>query len=240
MKDNRLLHILLLLLCAAVAAHFGLAFGALALGLALLGLRESSPHRPRADGKLEDLHTHILRRTFGPVKERRYTEPKTVSAVANPKVPKPKPPKPRRRLTVLDGYNLIYAWEPLAAEAKFSLERARDTLMDILADYAAFTKTELLLVFDAYLVKDGMGSEFVRNGVRVVYTKQNQTADAYIEKITHDLGPDYSIRVVTGDYLLQISALTAGVSRMTSGEFISEVNRVGREITDFIRRLEQS
>ena len=68
MKDNRLLHILLLLLCAAVAAHFGLAFGALALGLALLGLRESSPHRPRADGKMEDLHTHILRRTFG-----RYT-----------------------------------------------------------------------------------------------------------------------------------------------------------------------
>ena len=189
-----------------------------------------------SDGELEA----IMRRTFGPVKERRYTEPKTVSSVTNPKAPKPKPPKPRRRLTVLDGYNLIYAWEPLATEAKFSLERARDALMDILADYAAFTKTELLLVFDAYLVKDGMGSEFVRNGVRVVYTKQNQTADAYIEKITHDLGPDYSIRVVTGDYLLQISALTAGVSRMTAGEFISEVNRVGREITDFIRRLERS
>ena len=68
MKDNRLLHILLLLLCAAVAAHFGLAFGTLALGLTLLGLRESAPHRPRADGKMEDLHTHILRRTFG-----RYT-----------------------------------------------------------------------------------------------------------------------------------------------------------------------
>ena len=189
-----------------------------------------------SDGELEA----IMRRTFGPVKERRYTEPKTVSAVTNPKAPKPKPPKPRRHLTILDGYNLIYAWDPLAEEAKFSLERARDSLMDILADYAAFTKTELLLVFDAYLVKDGTGSEFTKNGIRVVYTKQNQTADAYIEKITHDLGPDYSIRVVTGDYLLQISALTAGVSRMTAGEFISEVNRVGQEITDFIRKLEHS
>ena len=181
----------------------------------------------------------IMLRTFGPIKRRRYAEPKTVAAVQNPKASKPKPPKPRRCLTILDGYNLIYAWEPLAEEAKFSLERARDALMDILADYAAFTKTDVLLVFDAYLVKDGMGSEFVKNGIRVVYTKQNQTADAYIEKITHDLGPDYSIRVVTGDYLLQISALTAGVSRMTAGEFIGEVNRVEQEITDFIRQLGQ-
>jgi predicted RNA-binding protein with PIN domain len=178
-------------------------------------------------------------REFGPIKRRRYTEPKTVAAVTSPKAAKPKPPKPRRKLTILDGYNLIYAWEPLAEEAKFSLERARDALMDIVADYAAFTKTELLLVFDAYLVKDGTGSEFERNGVKVVYTKQNQTADTYIEKITHDLGPDYSIRVVTGDYLLQISALTAGVSRMTAKEFIGEVTRVGQEISEFIRKLER-
>ena len=181
----------------------------------------------------------IMLREFGPIKRRRYTEPKTVAAVTSPKASKPKPPKPRRKLTILDGYNLIYAWEPLAEEAKFSLERARDALMDILADYAAFTKTELLLVFDAYLVKDGTGSEFERNGVKVVYTKQNQTADTYIEKITHDLGPDYTIRVVTGDYLLQISALTAGVSRMTAKEFIGEVTRVGQEISEFIRKLER-
>ena len=180
----------------------------------------------------------IMLREFGPIKRRRYTEPKVVAAVSHPKAAKPKPPKPARRLTILDGYNLIYSWEPLTEEAKFSLERARESLMDILADYVAFTKTELLLVFDAYLVKDGMGSEFERNGYRVVYTKQNQTADAYIEKIIHELGPDYSIRVVTGDYLLQISALTSGVSRMTTGEFITEVTRVGQEITEFIQKLD--
>ena len=200
---------------------------------------------PRASGiakqyRLSDEELEaIMLREFGPIKRRRYTEPKTVAAVTSPKAHKPKPPKPARRMTILDGYNLIYAWDYLAQEAKFSLERAREALMDILSDYVAFTKTELLLVFDAYRVKDGMGSEFTRNGYRVVYTKQNQTADAYIEKVIHELGPDYSIRVVTGDYLLQISAVTAGVSRMTAKEFIAEVARVGREITEFIRKMER-
>ena len=180
----------------------------------------------------------IMLREFGPIKRRRYTEPKTVAAVSSPKAHKPKPTKPPRRMTILDGYNLIYAWDMLAEEAAFSLERAREVLMDLLADYVAFTKNELLLVFDAYLVKDGMGSEFLRNGYRVVYTKQNQTADAYIERVIHELGPDYSIRVVTGDYLLQISAVTAGVSRMTAKEFIAEFTAVGNQITEFIRRLE--
>ena len=105
------------------------------------------------------------------------------------------------------------------------------------AGYIAFTKTDLILVFDAYRVKDGMGSDTERDGFRVVYTKQNQTADAYIERIIHELGPDYSIRVVTGDYLLQISAVTSGVSRMTTGEFIREINEISREITEFARRL---
>ena len=198
---------------------------------------------PRASGlskryRLSDEELEaIMLREFGPIKRRRYTEPKTVAAAPNARQHKPKPPKPARRLVILDGYNLIYAWDSLAEIAAYSLEKARETLMDILSDYVAFTKTELLLVFDAYLVKDGMGSELGKDGYRVVYTKQNQTADAYIERVIHDLGPDYSIRVVTGDYLLQISAVTAGVSRMTAKEFISEVTAVGNEITDFIRKL---
>ena len=179
----------------------------------------------------------IMLREFGPIKRRRYTEPKIVAAAPHAKQHKPKPQRPARRLVIIDGYNLIFAWDPLTEIAAFSLEKARETLMDILSDYVAFTKTELLLVFDAYRVKDGTGSDFTHNGFRVIYTKQNQTADAYIEKVIHDLGPDYSIRVVTGDYLLQISAVTAGVSRMTTKEFIGEITAVGNEITDFIRKL---
>ena len=180
----------------------------------------------------------IMLREFGPIKRRRYTEPKRIADIPA-KRQKPKPQKPARRLVIVDGYNLIFAWEALNEVAKYSLEKARETLMDTLASYAAYTKTELMVVFDAYRVPDGTGSDFERDGMRVVYTKQNQTADAYIEKVIHDLGPDYSIRVVTGDYLLQVSAVISGVSRVTTKEFAAEVTRVGSEITEFIRKLSE-
>ena len=179
----------------------------------------------------------IMLREFGPIKRRRYSEPKRVVGSGTGKKEKPKPPKPHRRMVIIDGYNLIHTWNDLKEIAAFSLEKARETLMDTLADYVAFTKTEVLLVFDAYLVPDGKGSDYTKDGFRVVYTKQHETADAYIEKIIHDLGPDYSIRVVTGDQLLQISAVTFGVSRMTAAEFQAEVSAVGRQITEFIRSL---
>ena len=140
-------------------------------------------------------------------------------------------------MVIIDGYNLIYSWEPLKKTAEFSLEKARDELMDTLASYVAYTKIELLLVFDAYLVKEGEGSEFMRDGFKVVYTKADQTADAYIEKVMHDLGPDYSIRMVTGDKLLQFSAVHSGILRMTAKEFLEEMTRVGNEISDFVKKL---
>ena len=112
--------------------------------------------------------------------------------------------------------------------------------MDLLSTYVAYTKTELLLVFDAYLVKDGEGTEFIHDGYKVVYTKANQTADAYIERIMYELGPDYSIRVVTNDRLLQFSAVHSGISRVTAKEFLDELTRFGNEITDFMRKLSES
>ena len=178
----------------------------------------------------------IMLREFGPIKRRVYSEPKRIANIPT-KAVKPKPQKPARRLVILDGYNLIFAWDTLTEVATHSLEKARETLLDILASYAAYTKTELMVVFDAYRVPEGVGSDFVKDGIRVIFTKQFQTADAYIERLIHDLGPDYSIRVVSGDYLLQISAVTAGVSRMTPKEFITEITRVESEITEFIRKL---
>ena len=178
----------------------------------------------------------IMLREFGPIKRRVYSESKRIANIPT-KAAKPKPQKPARRLVILDGYNLIFAWDTLTEVATHSLEKARETLLDILASYAAYTKTELMVVFDAYRVPEGVGSDFLKDGIRVVFTKQYQTADAYIEKLIHELGPDYSIRVVSGDYLLQISAVTAGVSRMTPKEFIAEITRVESEITEFIRKL---
>ena len=143
-------------------------------------------------------------------------------------------------MVIVDGYNLIYADERLQSTALFSLEKAREELLDLLCNYVSYTKTELILVFDAYLVKNGKGSEFMHNGYKVVYTKANQTTDAYIEKMMYELGPDYSIRMVTDDKLLQFSAVHSGISRMTTKEFLENLTRIGNEITDFVRKLSES
>ena len=116
-------------------------------------------------------------------------------------------------------------------------EKARETLMDILSNYVAYTKVELVLVFDAYLVKDGEGSDFMHDNYRVVYTRQDQTADAFIEKMMHDLGPDYTIRMVSGDKLLQFSAVHSGISRMTAKEFYDEVVGVANQINEFLKKM---
>ncbi len=179
----------------------------------------------------------IMLRTIGPIKRRQYSEPKVVSGKDKPKSPKKSAIKPHKHMVIIDGYNLIYSWESLKAVADHSLEKARETLMDILSSYVAYTGIDVTLVFDAYLVKDGFGSDFVHNGYRVVYTREDQTADAFIEKMMHDLGPDYTVKVVTGDKLLQFSAVHSGISRRTAKEFEEEVTAVGNEITSFLRRL---
>ena len=198
---------------------------------------------PRASGlrnkyKLsdEDLEA-IMLKAFGPIKRRKYTEPKIISSAKPKHIPKSKTAPRNRKMLIIDGYNVIYSWDELKEIADFSLEKARETLLDILSNYSAFTKTELTVVFDAYLVKDGVGSDILRDGYRVIYTKKDQTADAYIEQMMHDLGPDYTIHVVTGDRLVQFSAVHSGILRMTSKEFYADVSSVGREINEFIKKL---
>lgn len=182
----------------------------------------------------------IMLRLYGPIKRRQYSEPKLTEWGKKDKKSKQRSLRSQRNLVIIDGYNLIYSDERLKSSSLFSLEKARDELMDLLSDYVSYTKTELVLVFDAHLVKDGAGSEFIRDGYKVVFTKADQTADTYIEKMMHELGPDYSIRMVTNDRLLQFSAVHSGISRMTTKEFIDELTRVGNEITEFIRKLSES
>ena len=187
----------------------------------------------------EELEAMMLR-LFGPIKRKQYSEPKLMSQNKKEKPNKQKTVRSQRNMVIVDGYNLIYSDDNLKKTSLFSLEKAREELMDLLSNYVSYTKTELVLVFDAYLVKDGEGSEFIRDGYKVVYTKADQTADAYIEKIMHELGPDYSIRMVTNDKLLQFSAVHSGISRMTAKEFLEELTRIGNEITEFVRKLSES
>ena len=182
----------------------------------------------------------IMLRTFGPIRRKQYGDPKITSVAKKERSRRSKLLSSQRNMVIIDGYNLIYADDRLKETSLFSLEKAREELMDLLSSYVAYTKTELVLVFDAYLVKEGEGAEYPHDGYRVVYTKANQTADAYIEKMMYELGPDYSIRMVTNDRLLQFSAVQSGITRMTAQEFLEELTRVGNEITEFVRKLSES
>ncbi len=198
---------------------------------------------PKASGLASKYHLSeeeveaIMLRTFGPIRRKQYSEPKILDYGKPAKKTKKKELRPMKHMVIIDGYNLIFSWDMLKKKASVDLSEARDHLMEILADYVAFTKTEVVLVFDAYLVKNGRGSDFTKDGFRVVYTKADQTADTYIEKMMAELGPNYHIRVVTGDRLVQNSALVSGILRMTTKEFEEELTKVGNEITEFVRSL---
>ena len=182
----------------------------------------------------------IMLKLFGPIKRKQYSEPRIVPSSKKERIARSKSLRSQRNLVIIDGYNLIFADENLKKASEISLQKARDDLMLLLSSYVSYTKTELILVFDAYLVKDSQGSEFIHDGYRVVFTKANETADTYIERIMHELGPDYSIKMVTNDRLLQFSAVHSGISRMTTKEFIEELTRIGNEINEFLRKFAES
>ena len=128
---------------------------------------------------------------------------------------------------LVDGYNVIFAWDELAALAKTNLEAARGRLMDILCNYQGYTSYRLILVFDAYRVKGNPGEVQKYHNIHVVYTKEAETADMYIEKVSHELGKKYHVTVATSDALEQLIVIGQGAVRMSSRELKEEVERVG-------------
>ena len=175
----------------------------------------------------------IMEREFGPIRRRQYTAPVRTSATA---AVDSLPPM-RQSLLVVDGYNVIFAWEELAELARQDLEAAREKLLEILTNYHGYTKSDTVVVFDAYKVKGGIGSHQDRNGVHVVYTKENETGDLYIERLVHDIGRNHTVRVVSSDSLIQLSALRTGVLRVSAREFYEEVMRVDARIRLALQEL---
>ena len=170
----------------------------------------------------------IMEREFGPIRRRQYSEavldtPKTAHAAER-----------KKEYIIVDGYNLIFAWDGLAALAKDNFDAARHILTDILCNYRGYTKCELVLVFDGYKVKGNAGEKSDYNGIHLVYTKENETGDMYIEKLVEEVGKNYSVKVVTSDNLIQVSALRAGVLRVPAREFIKEIERVNDQIKEII------
>jgi predicted RNA-binding protein with PIN domain len=142
----------------------------------------------------------------------------------------------KKTYLIVDGYNVIFAWDELSELARDNLDAARKRLMDILSNYQGFTACELVLVFDAYRVSGGAGSKFDYNHIHVVYTKENETGDAYIERLSHDIGRNYNVRVVTSDGLIQLSALRSGVLRVSAREFHREVEWTYAQIEQVLRQ----
>lgn len=135
---------------------------------------------------------------------------------------------------LVDGYNIIFAWEELRRLAEESIDAARDRLINIMCNYQGVRKMELILVFDAYKVAGGTGSVVKEGNIYVVYTKEAETADQYIEKTSHVLSKNHKVSVATSDGLEQIIILSQGSLRMSARDLYADVNSVTRDIREKI------
>lgn len=143
----------------------------------------------------------------------------------------------RKKYIIVDGYNVIFAWDELKKIADTDLENARLKLMDILCNYSAFVKCETVLVFDAYKVAGNKGKRFDYNNIRVVYTKERELGDNYIEKLISQIGKNENVRVVTSDNLIQLSAVRFGVLRVSAQEFEKEVKKIDGIIDELLLKI---
>mgnify|MGYP000779915991 CR=1 FL=1 len=133
----------------------------------------------------------------------------------------------------MDGYNIIFAWEELAELAKTDLDAARHRLIQILCNYQGYRRCELILVFDAYKVRGGAREVEQYHNLYVVYTREAETADMYIERATHELAKEHRTRVVSSDGAEQIIVMGHGALRVSARAFEEEVRAVEKEIREF-------
>jgi predicted RNA-binding protein with PIN domain len=197
------------------------------------GAADSAPKTPvraayQGTAKEDEELMAIFERTYGPVKSRQLFSPvkPDVSGVA----PAAAGSAPQREILLVDGYNIIYAWKELEAIAKTDLENARRTLADRRSNFQGYRHTEVILVFDAYRVPCKTREVEQIGGISVVYTKEAETADTYIEITAHALAPEHRVRVVTSDGMEQIIILGDGALRVSAEAFHDEILRTQQEI----------
>ena len=176
----------------------------------------------------------IFERTYGPIK-------RDPLAAFRPVQKRERPDFSAEQWTIapeyllVDGYNIIFAWEELNALSKQSLDAARKKLADILCNYQGFKKCVVILVFDAYRVPGSPGSIEQYHNIHIVYTKEAETADMFIEHVTHEIGKDRRVRVATSDGMEQIIILGHGALRVSARMFHEEVQQVEKEIKQLIQ-----
>ncbi len=195
---------------------------------------ETLGRRYRAMAATDQELLRIFERTYGPIRRdaHKALRPAQKSSVQKPYRAAPLPAGPE--YVLVDGYNIIFAWSDLKALAQESLDAARDRLIDILRNYQSFRQCPVILVFDAYKVKGNPGSVTRYGDLSVVYTKEAQTADSYIERLSYELGKKHRVRVATSDGLEQIIILGHGALRVSALAFEQEVQAVMEAIRSFL------
>lgn len=184
----------------------------------------------------------IFERTYGAVKRERQgwervskRNPSARSSETE-NTRKEKKREPIKEYLLVDGYNIIFAWEDLNELSKINIESARNKLMDRLSNYQGYKKMTLILVFDAYKVKGNPGSVMKYHNIYVVYTKEAETADQYIEKTVHEIGRKYQVTVATSDALEQVIILGQGGNRLSAANLLEEVEAVEAEISKKVQK----
>ena len=181
----------------------------------------------------------IFERTYGPVRRRNPNRSADLAARralgSAPKTARQAAAQPAGpEYLLVDGYNVIFAWDSLRRLAENDLDIARRRLQDTLCNYAGYRRCTVILVFDAYKVKGGVGSVERYHNIHVVYTREAETADMYIEKTTHELGRKHRVRVVSSDGAEQIIILGSGGLRVSARAFEKEVAAVEAEIREYL------
>lgn len=190
------------------------------------------PPRSAYAGSYEDDKElqEIFERTFGPVKEKRaMTGKRTISSQPSHSYYTPKK-KSGEEYLLVDGYNVIFAWEDLRELAEANLHAAQDKLMDILSNYQGYKKCTLILVFDAYKVEGHQEEVLKYHNIYVVYTKEAETADQYIEKTVHKIGRQNQVTVATSDRLEQIIIMGQGAQRISAKGLREEIEETNRQL----------
>ncbi len=191
-----------------------------------------SAHRYTGSLEQDKQLLEIFERTYGKVETKSFEPTKKPARTSlSDKEYTFTPQKTGPEYLLVDGYNIIFAWDDLKQLAQQDVAAARAVLCDLLADYRGAKQCEVILVFDAYKVKGNPGSVEKQNGIYVVYTKEAETADAYIEKATYDLSRDHRVRVATSDALEQLIILGHGALRISARVFRQELEQTRGEIS---------
>ncbi len=201
-------------------------------------LKKDIPYTPRVNHRnlhIDDKELQaIMDREFGPVRYTLYR-----SKAEAPQEERFVDFSKKQQYVIVDGYNVIFAWDDLKEMAEISLESARERLMQILCNYAAYTNHNVIVVFDAYKVAGNQTKRFDFHNIHVVFTKERELGDVYIEKLVSEIGKNENVRVVTSDRLIQLSAVRAGVLRMSAREFEQEVDAVHARIGEVLQEMKE-